>query len=494
MSEDYLFAPVRQSIPEPLRESTLTGLTLRRVRTLLHTAPLHEFEANKGHREGWDRFDTRHLQLRAFELVLEQMCLGEGAERSTVVAELARLAGEMDPASTSDQRQQVAMLVVAWLLNETGADPAFQPFYLIPAEPGWRRGPEPVVLMREHQRGDNLYMKLTPPGINVLLGALNLDVADEQRAKERLLDEEIQRGRYDKALLLASQARLLSVQYEEEIAEVIRVARVDLRRLDWSGRVMERIKAAQRHIGERLADETQIAAHLLAAREDVAPEQAPTLDELSTVLGDCTRRHMLLGSRLMESTEVFLAEQERGFYGPGSIAAVDLGREIFDPLLDLPATTAARICDDFFIYLMGPRCPQILDLLHLLDDLFTPRREWNEEQHLVEEPELVEGDPDSRFEEADRANAAALLDLVGEQLVSLSQLLAQARSRHGPRAAPVLELLRYVALWACAPDHEMPSWLPRGLVAYRGEKQLDDPLFAGDDLLLLLEGVGEATS
>jgi hypothetical protein len=492
LGDEDLFTPVHEGIPEPLPESTLVGLTLRRVRTLLHTAPLHEFEANKGHREGWDRFDTRHLQLRAFELVLEQMCIGEGAERSIVVSELARLAGEMDPAATADQRQYVAMHVVAWLLNETGGDPAFKPFYLVPAEQGWRRGPDPVILMREHQRGDNLYMKLTPPGINVLLGALNLDVADEQRAKERLLDEEIKRGRYDKALLLASQARLLSVQYEEEIAEVIRMARVDLRRLDWSGRVMERIRAAQDHITERLADETQIAAHLLSAREDAAPEQAPTLDELSRVLGDCTRRHLLLESRLMESTEVFLVEQERGFHGPGSIADVDLGREVFDPLLCLPVATAADTCDHFFIHLMGPRPPQILDLLHLLDDLFAPRREWSEEQHPIEDPELVEGDPDSRFEEVDRAHAAALLELVGAQPIGLGQLLAEARSRHGPQAAPVLELLRYAALWACAADQEAPRWLPRGLVAYRGENQLDDALFGGDDLLLVR--VGEAMS
>src|SRR5262249_13105942 len=151
-----------------------------------------------------------------FELVLEKMSEGEGADRSTLVSELARLAGEMDASEDLDHHFEVAQHVVAWLLNETGSSPTFQDEHLVPSTSGWRRGVSDVKLMREEQRGDEILVKLTAAGINILLGALTIDVADEQRARERLLDEEIQRGRYDRALLLATQARILSIQYEEE--------------------------------------------------------------------------------------------------------------------------------------------------------------------------------------------------------------------------------------------------------------------------------------
>jgi hypothetical protein len=470
-------------------------LTLQRVRTLLHTAPLHELEANKAYREGWDRFDTRYLQLRAFELVLEKMSEGDGAERSTVVSELARLVGEMDPLSDRDQRHQVAQQVVAWLLNEIGPNPTFQNEYLMPTEDGWRRGPSDVKLMREDQRGDEILIKLTPAGINILLGALSMDVADEQRARERLLDEEIQRGRYDRALLLATQARILSIQYEEELAEVVKMARVDVRRLDWANRVARRMREALEHVADRLRTESEITAHLLMARGNASEEQAATLDELARVLDDCTNRHLRLEGRLMESSEVFLVEQERAFHGPGSLATVNFGTEVLDPLLMLPARRALEVCEGFFTLLIGPEPPRMLDLHHLLDDLFAPRRELGDDDPLaIEEYELAEAEPDGGFSPDDVERVRALLQEVGESPVLFSDLLAEARRRHPSDAAGVLELLRFAALWACAPDQEPPRWMPRDLVAMPGSARLDDAYFGGDDLLLWRVAEAEAVS
>ncbi|MHB8589666.1 MAG: hypothetical protein ACYDA0_12560 [Candidatus Dormibacteraceae bacterium] len=467
-------------------ERAAIALTLRRARTLRRTSPLHQMESNKGRREGWERYDTRVLQLRTIELVLERMLLGTGAARDEVTSAIAEMAFGMAPEQGDAQAHAAARELMGWLLNEDqGSNPEFSEFHLVLTKQGWKEGDEGFRLMEERQRGDSLFVVATSTGINVLLGSLDIDIEDRQKANELLIKQAIDSGKYGNARKAAIDARYLSAQYEAELHDVIQVARLDLGKVDWSGTVSQKLRDARTHLAERIRVEGEISSHLRERQEEVGADQLEAIDELLSLLSDCIRAHTNLHSRLMESGEVFLAEQERQrFQPPGEVGKVNFGREIFDPFLELPAERAAAVAGDFFDMLAGPRPPRLLDLEHLFDDLFASKREVNDDPMLIEEKELVEPGADRRFSDEEIAHAKEVLDTVADP-TAFSELLALARSRWPrPTAEAVCDLLRIAVLYAYARDREPPSWIPAELVADPGLQRLDDEMFGGDDLVV----------
>jgi len=140
------------SSPAPRDQHPSTpDVALRRVKTLLHTAPIHELEANKARRdEDWTPYDVRRLQLLAIEIVVDHMGLAGGAPRSVVRAELVALARRMAPDRYPDEHSAVADAVLRFLLNEQDSGAGFEYEYgAEDADGTWSRRRYTVEVLRE---------------------------------------------------------------------------------------------------------------------------------------------------------------------------------------------------------------------------------------------------------------------------------------------------------------------------------------------------------
>ncbi len=164
------------------------------------------------------------------------MLLGTGAARDEVTSAIAEVAFGMAPEQGDAQAHAAARELMGWLLNEDqGSNREFSEFHLVLTKQGWKEGDEGFRLMEERQRGDSLFVVATSTGINVLLGSLDIDIEDRQKANELLIKQAIDSGKYGNARKAAIDARYLSAQYEAELHDVIQVARLDLGKVDWSG-------------------------------------------------------------------------------------------------------------------------------------------------------------------------------------------------------------------------------------------------------------------
>ena len=383
-----------QAVPAQTSPGSSPLAAARRLKTLLYTAPIHELELNKGRRgESWLSYDLRSLQLAAIDYVVNRQGFEGGVARPLVEEEILQLAARMVPTDRREMHRAVATLVMSWLLNEEESEAGFSYEYsdLAQSRPVIRS--YAVELLRERELADaSLLVKATAGAINLLIGALDIDVADAQKAEERMLDEYISAGRFGDAAQLARRARYRSIQYAETIQATLQIAQHDLTRVDWAGDVMEEISAAQAHISERLEDEGRMRYRLDEMRSEIEePERLRTVIELVDLIDDCHRRHTLLHSQLMKSADVFLAEQVRQrFAAPPSLVVVSMNREVLHPVLRLPSSRALDVASGFLTSLIGPNPPELLDLFHLVNDLLQPRREFSEEERKAPSLDLAE--------------------------------------------------------------------------------------------------------
>lgn len=463
----------------------------RRLKTLLYTAPIHELELNKGRRgEGWLPYDLRGLQLAAIEHVVHRQGFEGGVARPLVEEKIAQLAAQMVPTDRREMHRAVASLIVSWLLNEEESDAGFSYTYSDLAEGRPVTRSYVVELLRERELADSsLLVKATAGAINLLIGALDIDVADAQKAEERMLEEYISAGRFGDASQLARRARYRSIQYAETIGTMLQIAQHDLTRVDWAGGVIEEISAAQAHISERLGDEGRMRYRLDEMRSEIdEPESLRTVIELVDLIDDCHRRHTLLHSQLMKSADVLLAEQVRQrFVPPPSLAFVSMNREVLHPVLGLPSSQALDVASTFLTSLISPNPPEILDLFHLVNDFLQPRREFSEEERIAPSLDLTQQEHD-RFNADMIDRTRATFAGVDQRPERLSVLFARARAlARREEKAEVLELVRLGALWAFAPDPGPMSregLLPGHPLSIDDGTPLDDPDFGGSDLLV----------
>lgn len=224
---------------EPISVKATTAS--RRIRTLLHTAPIHALEDNKvlwG--EQWGAYDMRRLQIEAVAITLDHQGLEGGLSRQSLRDEVAQIAASLAPERPRDEHQEAAERVLSHLLNEQpGSDFVYD--YADRSDERWERRRHAVKLLDQHQLDDgSLVVRASNEAINLLIGSLAIDIADAQKAEERLLDEYIRAGRLDAAYQSALTARLRSIAYQNHINDRLRIIRQDITRLDWSGQCSTR--------------------------------------------------------------------------------------------------------------------------------------------------------------------------------------------------------------------------------------------------------------
>ncbi len=467
----------------PLVEASFT----RRVKALARTLPVHDLESSKGQREGdWTRYDLRGLALAAVDAVIDEMGLGYGATAADVRARLAALARAAVPAGPQGQAEQVAAAVLDALLNDRERREAFAVPYSDWSGPAHRRASLVFKLLEEVEAPDGaVVLRATDEAVNLFVGALDRDVEDAQAAAEAVLESQLRRGRIDEAVATAREARLRSVQFAARVRRVLDATRRDLRQVDWGEDVPRLLGDALTHLSSRL----DVERHLLAtvrdtldevadAGEDGGPQGAAAqAAELVRLVTQCQSRHLELHEHLIGARAEFLAAQDRQRFAPGAdVRLVDLGEELLKPLLRLPAATAEPPAAAFLVGAVGPVPPRLTRLTDLVELLLQPRRGDAEAAAPHEEPDLVAGEAESwRFSPEAWAAALDVLDLLGQEPVRLSDLLADARRLS---SEDVAELVALTVLHAFAPEGG-------GTLAARDDGEaLDDPVFAGADLLV----------
>lgn len=441
---------------EPDPDTWQDALT-RRVRTLLRTAPLHRVEANKGRRgEALGEQDLRALALRALDITIEQMGLGQGVTLDELREGLVPLVMMSCPTVERGEAEAIGESVITALLNEPDRRQAFSESYLSLTPEGATRKVLRFHLLRERESADGgTVIVASTEGVNMYAGMLEYPVEDAQIAEEAVLRAQISRGRIRDAVRTAQRARLRSIEYEQKIVGVLETARRDITQVDWVTEVLGLLDAARSHVAERIEAERDIL-RAVEVRLDVAEaETAAQLASLRETLLECITRHARLHEQLIGANRHYLGEQERQAFRPRPATPLpDLEADVLRPALCMPARILAAQLGEILACFQAPRAPVSLRVAQLIDKLLMPRRE-REDPYELSDPDLEElPAPHSHFTADDEDVVSALLSRVAAP-TTLGELLRAAHTAGVSLSARHLLTLRVLAAFDPSSDREL---------------------------------------
>jgi hypothetical protein len=463
----------------------------RRVRALACTAPLHALEANKTRVADarWTRLNCWELAFVAIDAVAVAMDFDTGASYEQIVDVVARQAGRHDPTLTDADREAAATWIVEGLISGRGGAEAFTATYGHWDDLGeYRALGYHVQLLSEHAGTEgNIFLRASDQAINVLVGALDTDIASAADAADAKLDSLVQRGLWNEAVHAAEIARYRSIQYADLIRREVVATRQNVADVDWAERVPALIERSLEHVLRRYRTERRIMDNIARSRDEATePNLRAKASALLNLLKDCQARHQTLHRRLLSVREEF-REATRELLGrpPATVSLVDLERQILVPLLSSPVRYASPPLEAFFTRLSPPTPTPAPDLVRLVDILCSPPRVEDLHGDPLEAPTLTDVSGDPRFTDSTWDAAEEILDDC-DRPTRLSALIARAEAA-GAHSGDVAHLIALLAMRAVDPGlgHYVTTDVDGArLLAVDDGTPIAHPRFAGSDLLL----------
>jgi hypothetical protein len=460
----------------------------QRVKALACTAPLHDLDARKAQVQAADFtvYQMSELALNAIDLVTLAMDFDAGAAPERVVADLAGYVARQAPDRDAAEHTRVARWVTENLINVGSTDRGFRAVYGMTNGDGrYSRYQFDFKLLEEVSGADGgIFLRATNEAVNVLVGALELDIESAQIAADLRLETLIRRGRLSDAQAAAQTARYRTIQYGEKLRQRLEATERDVRTVDWLHEMPEFITEAVEHIEARYRAENAILVNITEVRDtaDTAARKVQAA-QLVEVVRDCLRRHEQLQAALQGAGRRFRSQQDRQTFAPGSAAAsLDLHAQLLAPVLTLPVEQADPVLAAYFVRSAGANVVPALRLIDLFTALVTPPAERDKLGGEVEEPEFDESDVDPVFPPECYDMLDELLDLDVETPRRLSGLLEDARRMHADLAA--LIVVRVVALAAQEINPAIRHGAAGVLIAVDDGTPLHDPEYGGADLIV----------
>ncbi|MGK5682272.1 hypothetical protein [Actinoplanes sp. URMC 104] len=490
--------------PAPAELSVFDPTFPARVAVLMRSRPITEAIV-AANRQEWPAatYDVATFALAAIDLAIAQQGFAEEATYNDVVGGLTTLARRTAPERPASEHRRIGEHTVDALLNRGEREAPFT--YRISdftdkARSHQRRQVQFRLLVeREDPVRGEVVLYATRDAINALVGGLEFDVEDEQVANEVLLERQLAKGAFDAAERAAVRARLLSVSLAEDLHELIKNTRRDLRAViqEWATAVPQRLTTAREHIAGRMEAEHRLLAKVRESLESDDQQVTMAAARIAALLTECSRRHDALHRQVIAARGVFLEEQDRQSFRPPALGHLpDISREILAPLLALDSESALTVTDRWLSDITGPRPPKLPRLYRLIYDLWAVRDSAADDRDLDDDDEA--GDPDPPTIGPHILDAARRVVVRTGLPARLSALLVGALTDPGldssaerQRAAEVLAL---AALWCFAPEatdteHTASVDLTARILGPRAVADADDlkldlPGWDGDDLII----------
>jgi hypothetical protein len=471
------------------------GLSAR-VKALACTAPLHDLDERKASIQTADytAYQMAELALTAIDLVTLSMDFDRGARPADVLASLATAVRAQAPDRDRAEHDAVASWVVNNLLNVGTADRGFRAVYGVTSPGGYDRRSFDFKLLEETYGPDGeLYLRASNEAVNVLVGALDVDIESAQIAADLRLDVLIKRGRLSDAQSAAKAALYQTVRYTEMLREKLEATSRDVRNVDWLTAMPQFLDDALTHIIERYTVENAILINITEARDTAdTPDRKQRAAELVLTITDCLRRHATLQSVVQSAGARFRSEQDRQTFtrAPAATGAFDLHGQLLTPALTFPVGTVDAPLATYFRHSVGLDVPLVVRLADLFDALITPPTERDMLGAEITDPDLDEITEPPRFSDATYDALGHLLALDPDTPQRLSGMLEAARKAEAADdSGEVADLTLLVVVRVLALAAQEIGTARRGgdryvIVAIDDGSPLDDPEFAGADLII----------
>lgn len=219
---------------EDLDDTTSVAFS-QRIKALATTAPLHDLDSRKSAVQSgdWTVYQMAELALHAIDLVTIAMDFDTGAHPEQVQRDLTYRVAAQAPQRPKPEHEKVASWVLENLLNVGSADRGFRTLYGHSGPAGYNLRTFDFKLLEETLGADgDLYLRASNEAVNVLVGALEVDLEAAHIAADIRLELLISRGRLSEAQTAAQNARYRTIAYGEDLRLKLDATSRNIRNVD----------------------------------------------------------------------------------------------------------------------------------------------------------------------------------------------------------------------------------------------------------------------
>jgi hypothetical protein len=444
---------------------------------------------------GWEEYRMAELALAAIDAVALRMGIEGGADPEEIEDVLAAFAALQCPDRTESEHRAVADWIIQRLINPEDRDRAFHA-QVGDAEGGWEVRRFSFQLLRDVQDAEGkAVLEASDAAINVLVHALDVDIASEQVAAEAKLRVLLKRGDITQARKAAKNAGYHSQRYLKRVQAQLDAAKRDVASINWEKDVAAVTQDALVHLRERIEEEHALLELARTLQESpLNDEQRGDLEELMNVLSGCERNHLELSSLIGRVGEEIRVQISRQAFAPPDLrGSVHIASQLLDPVLELSLDVGTGLLEGFFERVMGPTRPSVFYLPDVLSRLAELPEDSVEVGPAEVEP-IGDGpasQPPPVFTPIQESAVRAVIESAGEGGSRLSAMLERIRAIAATESLPAntdqLLALRALQLFAAPEDGGDAG----AIAARRDGMELNDIRFGGDDVLVTVLGALE---
>jgi len=210
----------------------------------------------------------------------------------------------------------------------------------------------------------------TDETVNIYLQLLDVDIADRQMANNLILQRQIDKKQFDKALGTAKRNLTLTNHYSIRMEQIIQTTRRDLSRQDWDKKIPKELNDAKDHISNVLRD-IRLQKNRLQNLENSTYDkyEFETLRDLVKTIELTISMLLPLQSKIYDTNDEFLAKQWIYLLHNDMQRFINLEKDLFRKLLHSTCKEAADLLDNCFPYFSQPKSPHIITYSQILRKL-----------------------------------------------------------------------------------------------------------------------------
>ncbi|WP_419783485.1 hypothetical protein [Maridesulfovibrio sp.] len=396
--------------------------TLKRLKNAYLAMPVSSLEIEKANVFGplfkdstvtVSDIDTQHLAIKLIDFLAELLAVGRGASKDEIVEHISDCVKQMCPQAENGLCEKIASRVLDRLANGQDGYKAFSYSFYDQHAGEVRVFSFRLIEYWQPSLGEPHVFRATPEAVTLFLSMFTIDPILEHAAQNFLIRHLLESNHFKGAIEVARKASGISIATQAELHSRMLDLKRNPRKRGWVDDIINRLKAAQKHITERNKEERGLLNKIrdMLESEDQTAEQLDDLIRLKGIIEKCNVDHLNLGASIGSAVSDFDKYHIHAFVTPSISVRISPEEQVIPCVMDMPFGDAFSMADSIGCFFLGPREPKVLDFFELFS-MFEEARSRELMDSVKEEPDVVDVDECSlnSFDEEREGRIRAFID------------------------------------------------------------------------------------
>ncbi|NHI92058.1 MAG: hypothetical protein EAX96_06105 [Candidatus Lokiarchaeota archaeon] len=353
-------------------------------------------------KEQYKQYDPLAIALKMIEMIIDNMGPYEGITKEELYENIFFLLNRMDrfsgaPLDRENQRK-ILDIIFEKLVLQHKKEGSKSEYVDYSKEIPERKEMSCRLITNRNYDDENIVLFAEPETINFFFGMLDVKLEDQQIANHIILQRQLERKDFERALEHAHHELRLTRLYSIKLEEIIKQTKRNLAELDWRVKIPKELQDAKEHIDRCMKEQSELILKVDIFRYELETGNETRIKQLNPLKKVLTQSHdklLPLESKINRAREVFIKEQWIQELLRSRTSRINIESDLFYNLLLVNYGQLIKNFDIFIPFFTGIEIPKQVSLdqiIELIQDrmTFDLEEDKDETNGKIKEIELID--------------------------------------------------------------------------------------------------------